>query len=121
MGLPRRRSDEWRKSRGDLRASSCRHEIKAIEVRANHNLEVAKALDAKWSKDADSHVRAVGRALVRDAEDDVKAADGLKGLRKVGGRALTAVTAAYTVAETAKTAHKEGWINSIEDHSDDWA
>ena len=111
--------EDWKKPWGPG-GEFLTHEIKAIEVRANHNLKVAKALDAKWSTDADSDVRAAGRSLVSDAEDDVTAANGLKGLRKVGGGALTAVTAAFTFAETAKTAGKVGWINSIEDHSDDW-
>ena len=95
--------------------------IKAIEVTAHHDLTVAEDLAAKWSKDADPDVRAAGRAVLRDAEDDVKVAEGLKGVAKVGGRALTAVSAVSTVVETAKTAGKEGWINSLEDHSDDWA
>ena len=111
---------DWSKPWGPA-GELMKKEIKAIKIRADHNLAVARELDAKWSKDADSHVRAAGRAVVRDAEDDVKAAEGLKGATKVGGRVLTAVTVAYTVGETVKTGLKQGWINSIEDHSDDLA
>jgi len=114
-------ADEWRKRPWKPAGEFIVDRIEGIEARAKHNLEVAQALEAKWSKGADTHVRAIGRALVRDAQDDVKAADGLKGLRTFGDRALIAASAVYTLAETAKTAHKEGWINSIEDHSDDWA
>jgi len=113
--------DELRKKPWEIPSELILERMKAIEVRADHNLQVAKALDAKWSKDADSDVRAAGRALVRDAKDDVKAAKPLKGLAKVGDHALTAVTVAYTVVETTTTARKKGWINSIEDHSDDLA
>jgi len=95
-------------------------EITAIQVGAKHDLKVAKKLDAEWSKDADSDVRAAGRTAVHDAEDNVKSADGLEGVKAIGGGVLTAVTAAYTFAQTAKTAGKVGWINSIEDHSEDW-
>lgn len=110
--------DDWKKPWGPG-GELVTKEITAIEIRAKHNEAVAEELAAKWSKDSDADVRAAGRALVSDAKDDVKAADGLKGLKSVGGGVLTAVTAAFVVAETAKTARKEGWVNSIEDHSND--
>lgn len=99
------------------------HTIDAIEITADHNLTVAKDLAAKWSKDADPDVRAAGRALLRDAKDDVKAAKSLDGLKKAGGRALTVVAVTTALVETAETATagKKGWINSIEDHSGDLA
>jgi uncharacterized protein YukE len=95
------------------------HEIKAIEIRANHNEAVAEELAAKWAKDSDPDVRAAGRSLVSDAEDDVKTAEDLKPLKDVGGGVLTAVTVGFTIAQTAQTARKKGWVDSIEDHSDD--
>jgi hypothetical protein len=112
--------DDWRRPWGPV-GELLEKRIKAIEVRADHNLTVAEDLAAKWSKDADPDVRAAGRAVLRDAEGDVKAAKGLKGLKEVGGGVLTAVTVGYIVAETVTTARKKGWINSIEDHSDDLA
>lgn len=110
------RQEPWGPA-GDLMST----EIRAIEVRAKHNSAVAEELAAKWSKDADADARAAAVSVVKDAEDDVKSADDLHGLKDVGGGVLTAVTVAFTVAETAKTARKVGWINSIEDHSGDLA
>lgn len=112
--------DDWRRPWGPA-GELLTKGIKAIEVRADHNLTVAEDLAAKWSKDADPDVRAAGRAVLRDAEEGVTAAKGLEGLKKYGGGILTAVTVGYVVAETATTASKEGWINSIEDHSSDLA
>lgn len=95
------------------------HEIKAITIRADHNATVAEDLAAEWATDSDPEVRAAARSLVSDAKDGVQAADDLKPLKDVGGGVLTAVTVGFTIAETAKTASKEGWVDSIEDHSDD--
>jgi hypothetical protein len=95
--------------------------IETIVDEADHNLDVAEALAAEWSEDADPDVRAAADTLLSDAQDDVDAVSGLRALRDVGEPVLTAVTAAFTFAETAKTARKVGWINSIEDHSGDWA
>jgi hypothetical protein len=110
--------EDWKKPWGPG-GELLTHEITAIEIRANHNEAVAEELAATWAKDSDPDVRAAGRLLVSDAEDDVKTADALKPVKSVGGGVLTAVTVGFTVAETAKTARKKGWVDSIEDHSDD--
>lgn len=94
-------------------------EISAIEGRAYHNEAVAKELAAKWAQDSDPDVRAAGRSLVSDAEDDVQTAEDLKPLKYVGGGVLTAVTVGFTIAETAQTARKKGWVDAIEVHSGD--
>jgi hypothetical protein len=110
--------DDWKQPWGPV-GEVLAKEIKVIKVISKHDLDVAKDLGAKWSTDADADVRAAGRTVVSDAQDQVDAADRLEsGVGKVGGGALTAVTVAFAVAQTAKTAGKEGWINSIEDHSD---
>jgi len=93
-------------------------EISAIKGRAVHNEKVAEALAAEWSKDADPDVRAAGRSLLSDGQDDVQTAEGLEGVKAVGGGVLTAVTAGFVIAQTAETARKGGWVNAIEDHSD---
>jgi hypothetical protein len=95
--------------------------IRAEEVRADHNLTVAENLAAKWSTDLDPDARAAGRALVLDAKVTVKGAKRLQGFAKIGGHVVTFVNVGYTVAETARTASKHGWISSIEDHSGDLA
>jgi hypothetical protein len=94
-------------------------EIGAIEIRAVHNEKVAEALAAEWSEDADADARAAGLTLVSDAQDDVQAADALDVVKSVGGGVLTAVTVGFAVAQTAKTAGKVGWVNAIEDNSDE--
>ncbi|HTW00847.1 MAG TPA: hypothetical protein VMF87_11155 [Streptosporangiaceae bacterium] len=100
---------------GDL----LKKEIDAIGIRAEHNDDVAKALAAEWSQDADPDIRSAARLLVSDAEDGVQAAGRFDVVKSVGGGALTAVTVGFTIAETFKTAHKVGYVDSIEDHSGD--
>jgi hypothetical protein len=112
--------DEFRQPWGPA-GELMEQEITAIAIRADHNAVVAEELAAKWSKDPDPDVRAAGRLLVSDAEDDVKTAEGLEAVKSVGGGVLTAVTVGFTIAETVQTARKKGWVDSIEDHSDDLA
>jgi hypothetical protein len=111
---------DWKKDPLGTLADLGLHEIGTVVAEADHNLRVAKVLAAEWAEDADPDVRAAGASLLSDAQDGVDAVKGLRALHDVGGPALTAVTAAFTVADTAKTARKVGWVNAIEDHSYDW-
>jgi hypothetical protein len=113
--------DDWKKKPWEAGLDFIFNRMEAIGIRADHNLDVAKELAAKWSKDADSDVRRAGRSLVLDAQERVDAVDGLNEVGKWGGRALAVVAVGCAVIQTAKTAHKKGWINSIEDHSGDLA
>lgn len=113
-------ADELKHKPWDIPGEIVHRSLEAIEIRADHNLKVAQLLADKWSKDADPDVRAAAQSLLRDAED-AKPADGLIIGTKIGGAVLLAANVIHTVAEIKSTAGKQGWIGSIEDHSDDLA
>ena len=91
-----------------------------FERRAEHNLKVANLLAEKWAADGDHDARIAGQSLVRDANTDVKAAEGFKGLADIGGNALMAIQVGVAFGDTYLDARKRGWVNAIEDNSRNW-
>jgi hypothetical protein len=98
-----------------------KHEGKAFEVRADHNLKVANLLADKWAEDGDHDARIVGESLVRDAGTDVKVAGDFKGFAKACADHLTYVQIGIAGVGTLLDARKVGLANAIEDNSRGWA
>jgi hypothetical protein len=94
-------------------------ETETFKAKADHELQVARALRRAWYKDGTEEMRAAGRSLVHDAKQDVRRAGEFDHYAKFGEHALIVGAVVLTAAEVYSTAKTKGWVQGIEAHTDD--